>query len=74
MSLFQFIKSKVFLKQLVYAFIAFLVFSFLVIQWLRISTNHSQRIEVPNLEKMSLQEAENALTAFEDRLRARPSA
>ncbi len=62
MSLIQFVKSKVFLKQLIYAFIAFLFFSFLVIQWLRISTNHNQQIEVPDLQKMSLEEVENILS------------
>ena len=65
MSLFQFIKSKVFVKQLIYAFIAFLFFCFLVIQWLRISTNHNQQIEVPNLEKMSLEQVEEKLSAID---------
>lgn len=54
MSLVQFIKSKVFLKQLVIAVVGLLVFAFVVMKWLNISTNHNQKIEVPNLEKMSL--------------------
>lgn len=62
MSLIQFIKSKVFLRQLIYAFVAFLFFSFLVIQWLRISTNHNQQIEVPNLQKMSLEKVDVVLS------------
>ena len=65
MSGIQFIKSKVFVKQLIYAFIAFLVFCFLVIQWLRISTNHNQQIEVPNLEKLSIAQAEDALNSID---------
>lgn len=61
MSVIQFIKSKSFLKQLIYALIAFLVFAVLVVQWLKFSTNHNQKIEVPNLDKMSLEEAQIAL-------------
>ena len=65
MSIFQFIKSKVFVKQLILALVAFLFFCFLVIQWLRITTNHSQKIEVPNLAKMSISDAENALETLD---------
>ena len=65
MSVIQFLKSKVFVKQLIYALVAFLFFCFLVIQWLRITTNHSQQIEVPNLAKMSIEEAENALESID---------
>ncbi|WP_372745995.1 PASTA domain-containing protein [Lutibacter sp.] len=61
MSVIQFIKSKSFLRQLIIAFVAFLVFAVLVVQWLKFSTNHNQKIEVPNLEKMSLAEAEEVL-------------
>jgi len=61
MSLIQFIKSKVFLKQLLFAVVGLTIFIFAVIKWLNISTNHSQKIEVPNLEKMSLVEVEKIL-------------
>jgi len=61
MSLIQFFKSKTFLKQLVFAFVGLLVFSFVVVKWLNISTNHDQKIEVPNLEKMSLRDVEKTL-------------
>jgi len=61
MSLIQFIKSKTFLKQLVIAVIGLVVFIFLVMKWLNISTNHNQKIEVPNLERMSLANVEKAL-------------
>ena len=61
MSLIQFIKSKVFLKQLLIAFVALVVFVFVVMKWLNISTNHSQKIEVPNLEEMTLNEVEKVL-------------
>jgi beta-lactam-binding protein with PASTA domain len=62
MSLIQFLKSKVFLKQLIIAFIGFLVFAFIIVKWLNFSTNHDQKIEVPNLEKMSLRAVENELS------------
>ena len=61
MSLFQFIKSKTFLKQLLFAFIGLILFAFGVMKWLNISSNHDQKIEVPGLEKMSLQDVERTL-------------
>ncbi|NEW80641.1 MAG: PASTA domain-containing protein [Gelidibacter sp.] len=61
MSLFQFIKSKVFLRQLLMAFVGLLVFIILSVFWLNFTTNHNQKIEVPNLSKMSLEEVEETL-------------
>ena len=61
MSLVQFVKSKLFLKQLLYAGIGIIIFVFVVMKWLNISTNHDQKIEVPNLEKLSLNDVEKAL-------------
>lgn len=61
MSLIQFMKSKTFLKQLLFAGVALIIFVFVVMKWLNISTNHSQKIEVPNLEKMSLAKVEKTL-------------
>lgn len=61
MSLFQFIKSKVFLKQLLMAFVGLLVLIILSVILLNVSTNHNQKIEVPNLAKMSLEEVEETL-------------
>lgn len=68
MSLIQFIKSKTFLKQLLIAFVGLVIFAFVVMKWLNISTNHSQKIEVPNLEKMSLNEVEKTLAELDLRL------
>jgi len=68
MSLIKFIKSKTFLKQLVIAFVGLVVFIFVVMKWLKISTNHNQKIEVPNLEKMSLNEVETTLEELDLRL------
>lgn len=61
MSFIQFIKSKIFLKQLLMAFVGILALVFLMVVWLNISTNHNQKIEVPNLEKMSLGKVEQVL-------------
>lgn len=53
--------SKAFLKQLLLAIVALLILAFLILWWLRISTNHNERIEVPNLAKMSLDKVEEKL-------------
>jgi len=61
MNLIQFITSKTFLKQSIIAVIGLVVFVFAVMKWLNISTNHNQKIEVPNMAKMSLENVENTL-------------
>jgi len=61
MSLLNFIKSKTFLKQLGIAIIGVLVFIFLVMQWMKITTNHTQKIEVPDLSKLTITEVKAKL-------------
>jgi beta-lactam-binding protein with PASTA domain len=61
MTFFQFVFSKAFLKQLLLAIVALLVLAFLILWWLRISTNHNETIEVPNLAKLSLDKVEETL-------------
>ncbi|MDR5591044.1 PASTA domain-containing protein [Christiangramia sp. SM2212] len=61
MGLFRFIFSKTFLIQLVLAVIVLVVLSFLTMQWLDYSTNQDQRIEVPDLAKMNLDNVEERL-------------
>ena len=68
MSLIQFIKSKTFLKQLLYAVVGIIVFVIVLMKWLNISTNHNQKIEVPSLEKMSLSEVEKTLEELDLKL------
>lgn len=68
MSLVQFIKSKIFMKQLLFAIVGLIVFVFAVMKWVNISTNHNQKIEVPNLEKMSLNEVEHTLNELDLKL------
>ena len=40
MSILKFLTSKVFLKQIVLAIVAIVVFSFLMMRWLSYTTNH----------------------------------
>ena len=61
MTFFQFLFTKTFLKQLLLALVALLILAFLVLWWLRVSTNHNEKIEVPNLAKMSLDKVEEKL-------------
>jgi len=61
MSIFQFIKSKSFFKQLIIAFFLILVLVFGLKWWLGFTTNHDQKIQVPNLEKLPLEEVSNQL-------------
>jgi len=61
MNLIQFVTSRTFLKQSIIAVIGLVLFVFAVMKWLNISTNHNQKIEVPNMAKMSLENVENTL-------------
>jgi beta-lactam-binding protein with PASTA domain len=61
MSLIKFIKSKEFLKQLIMAAGLVVLSVFIVFKWLIFTTNHDQKIEVPNLKKMSLADVEASL-------------
>ena len=61
MSFIKFLLSKSFLKQLGFAVLALIVLGFIILIWLRFSTNHGQKIEVPDLSKMTVAQAEEAL-------------
>ena len=61
MNLIQFVTSRTFLKQSIIAVIGLVLFVFAVMKWLNISTNHNQKIEVPNMAKMSLENVEKTL-------------
>lgn len=61
MSFIKFLFTKAFLKQLGLAAVAVVVFCFLILWWLKFTTNHGQKIEVPDLAKMTLEEAKEAL-------------
>ena len=53
MTFIKFLFTKVFLKQLSIAIIALLGLAFVILFWLKFTTNHDQKIEVPSLAKMS---------------------
>ena len=59
--LFQFIISKTFFAQIGIAIILLFVVVFALKWWLGFTTNHDQKIQVPNLHKMSLAEVEQKL-------------
>lgn len=58
MSLVKFLTSKVFLKQIVLAFVALIVLVFIVLKWLNIKTNHGEFEIVPDLKGKSAKVAE----------------
>ncbi|UZO80541.1 PASTA domain-containing protein [Aquimarina sp. ERC-38] len=62
-NLFQFLKSKTFLIQLIIAVALFVIICFVALEWLESSTNHNQQIVVPSLSKRTLDEVEEVLTA-----------
>lgn len=74
MSIVRFLFSKVFLRHLALAVILVLVVAFAALYWLDFTTNHDQKIEVPNIAKMSLEEAETALSELDLRLEILDSA
>jgi beta-lactam-binding protein with PASTA domain len=61
MSIIQFFKSKTFFKQIAFAIIGVVVFVFFLKFWLNVTTNHDQRIQVPDLHKLTITEAERTL-------------
>lgn len=61
MSLFQFLKSKSFFVQIILAIVLVLVFVFGLNYWLGVTTNHNQKIQVPDLQKLSLEEVDRQL-------------
>lgn len=65
MNFINFLKSKVFFTQLVIAVVGLIVVFFALAKWLNISTHHNQRIEVPDLKKMSLVKVKQALNEID---------
>ena len=61
MSFVKFLFSKAFVKQLLFAVLVIVVLTFLMLLWLKFSTNHGQQIEVPDLSKMTLDQVEDVL-------------
>jgi len=61
MNFLRFLKSKTFLKQLIIAVVSLLIFVFFIQWWLGYTTNHKQKIQVPNLHKLSITEVKQKL-------------
>jgi beta-lactam-binding protein with PASTA domain len=74
MTFFKFLITKEFLKQLLYAGLAFTVLIFLLLWWMSITTNHNQKIEVPNLAKLSIDKVEDVLNDLDLRYEVLDSA
>ena len=65
MTFFRFIFTKTFLKQLLLAIGVLIALGFLILWWLRISTNHNEKIEVPDLSTMTLDKVEIKLNEMD---------
>lgn len=61
MSIIKFLVSKTFFKQIVLAIVALVVFCFLMLLWLKSSTNHASFETVPDLKGKSISVAEMEL-------------
>ena len=62
MTFIKFLFTKTFLRQLLFAVIAMVVLSFGILMWLKSSTNHDQKIKVPSLAKMLLDDVDDKLS------------
>src|SRR5690606_8256670 len=65
MSFIKFLFSKTLLIQIALPILALVVLAFLTMQWLNFSTNQDQRIEVPDLSKLTLNVVEDRLDALD---------
>lgn len=74
MSLVKFIFSKSFVKQLVLAAVALLILVFLILSWLKYTTNHNEHILVPDVSKLTFEEASKKLSEVDLRLEVLDSA
>ena len=61
MDFLNFLFSKVFWKQALIAIVGISLLLFVIFQWLRITTNHNQKIEVPDLSKQEISEVADIL-------------
>jgi len=58
---FNFLKSKTLLIQLGLALVATIILVFIVLQWLKSTTNHGEFVEVPDFSKMTVSEMKKAV-------------
>lgn len=64
MNVLQYLKSKEFLRTLILMIAISLMLLFGLVKWLGYHTKHDEKIEVPNLEMLSLAETEKVLEDF----------
>jgi len=74
MSLIKFLSSKTFLKQIALAVVALFVLCFILLQWLKVDTNHGEFKQVPDLKGKTLNVAEIELNDNDLRLEIQDSA
>jgi len=65
MQLLNYLKSKQFIRTIITIIAILAIGIFVLTKYLKWTTNHDQKIEVPNLEKMTLIEAEKALKVLD---------
>lgn len=62
MKIVSYIKSKEFLRTIILIGVVVIILFFGLSKWMHYYTKHNQKIEVPNLEKLSISETEKVLT------------
>jgi len=60
-NMFQYIKSKEFLRTIISIIVIVLILIFGLMKWLNYHTKHDEKIEVPNLDKLTLDKTEKVL-------------
>ncbi|HZW78502.1 MAG TPA: PASTA domain-containing protein [Flavobacteriaceae bacterium] len=74
MNFFRFLTTRTFLIQLLIAVGITVLLVFLMMWWLRITTNHNQKVEVPDLSHMTLDMVEKKLNELDLRYEVLDSA
>jgi len=64
MSILEYLKSKEFLRTVILIIAISLILVFGLLKWLGYHTKHDEKIEVPNLEMLSLEETQKVLDEF----------
>lgn len=65
MSLRKYLTSRVFFAQMIAAMAIFAIIAYLFFHWITYTTNHGQEITVPDLGKLSVEQAEEKLDALD---------
>ena len=65
MSLRKYLTSRVFFTQILVAMAIFAIIAYLFFHWITYTTHHGQEITVPDLTKLSVEQAEEKLSAVD---------